>query len=146
MRRVGSSIAVLVLAAGGLSVIPASLAASPVGKTMRATLTGRAEVPRGSAVASGTATVRVTGLRRICWTFRLAKVTKPTAAHIHRGIPGRAGPIVIPLGTPYRATGCTAAPVAAIAALVKHPRRFYVNVHNARYPGGAVRGQLHKLG
>ena len=113
---------------------------------MHATLTGGAEVPKGAVGASGTVTVRVTGPRRICWAFKLARVTAPSAAHIHKGDAGKAGPIVIPLGKAYRPTGCTAAPAATVLALVKHPRRFYVNVHNARYPGGAVRGQLHKLG
>ncbi len=113
---------------------------------MAAKLSGRAEVPRASALGSGTVTLTVSGPRRICWLFKLVKVTGPTAAHIHRGMPGRAGPVVIPLGKTFQASGCTAAPAAAVSSLIKHPRRFYVNVHNARYPGGAVRGQLHKLG
>jgi hypothetical protein len=37
--------------------------------------------------------------------------------------------------------------VAAAAAVVSQiradPTRFYVNVHNAGFPDGAVRGQLH---
>jgi CHRD domain-containing protein len=136
-----------VLLAGVVAVglVPTALAAFPLG-TMQARLSGRGEVPMGLTRGSGSATVRITGPRRVCWTFKLSGVTAPTAAHIHRGVPGRAGPIVIPLGKTYAATGCTAARATAVTALAKHPRRFYVNVHNARYPGGAVRGQLHKLG
>ena len=132
--------------AAALVLAPAALAAKPVGTVMHATLSGAVEVPKGAPSGSGTVTVRVTGPRRICWAFKLAGVTAPTAAHIHKGDPGKAGPIVIPLGRRYTPTGCTAATAATVVALVKHPRRFYVNVHNARYPGGAVRGQLHKLG
>ena len=29
-----------------------------------------------------------------------------------------------------------------LAEIVKFPQQFYVNFHNARYPAGAIRGQL----
>ena len=29
-----------------------------------------------------------------------------------------------------------------IEAIETNPNRYYVNVHNAKYPGGAIRGQL----
>jgi hypothetical protein len=31
-----------------------------------------------------------------------------------------------------------------IRAILRRPRRFYVNVHTNDFPGGAVRGQLRK--
>jgi CHRD domain len=140
MRRI------LIAAVAALVLVPSALAVAPTGTVMRAILKGSSEVPKHAAGGSGTVTVRVAGPRRICWTFKLVGVTAPKAAHIHKGDPGKAGAVVIPLGKTYARTGCTAATAAAVVALVKHPRRFYVNVHNARYPGGAVRGQLHKLG
>jgi len=28
--------------------------------------------------------------------------------------------------------------------IIQHPQDYYVNVHTADFPGGAIRGQLHK--
>ena len=71
------------------------------------------------------------------------------AAHIHRGGKGIAGGIEVELigsaksGT--RFTGCTKNVARSlISDILKHPRRFYVNVHTMAYQGGAIRGQLHK--
>ena len=51
-------------------------------------------------------------------------------------------PIFIPLGKAYKAKGCTSASKAKIEAVESKPNGFYVNVHNAKYPAGVVRGQL----
>ncbi len=50
--------------------------------------------------------------------------------------------MVVPFGKTFKAKGCTTAPAAVAAAIARTPSAYYVNVHNARYPGGALRGQL----
>ena len=80
----------------------------------------------------------------------LARQVAPIAAgHIHRGAPGEAGPVVVdllgpsPSGLPPRARGCVRASSRALAREIgHHPGRFYVNLHNADFPQGAIRGQL----
>jgi hypothetical protein len=64
------------------------------------------------------------------------------AAHIHKGRPGVAGPVVVPFGKTYKSKGCVQAPAAVAAAIASSPSAYYVNVHNAKYPAGALRGQL----
>ena len=68
-----------------------------------------------------------------------------TAAHIHVGGPDVAGPVVLGLTPPTdgRSTGCAQdVDPMLIRELLRNPRGYYVNVHNAEYPGGAIRGQL----
>jgi hypothetical protein len=113
--------------------------------TLHATLSGSAEVP-AAGNGSGSATITLRPAQgRICFRITLKHVGTAMAGHIHRGGPGTAGPIVVPLFTqPTRKPkGCAAAKKSVIRAIQRHPRRYYVNVHTARYPAGAARGQLH---
>jgi hypothetical protein len=45
-------------------------------------------------------------------------------------------------GDPAASSGCTEASADLAAAIQRHPRRYYVNVHASDFPGGAIRGQL----
>ena len=111
------------------------------GNSLHATLTGKAETPKGDPDGAGTAEVKINGTT-ICWELKTARIGTPMAAHIHKGKPGVAGPVVVPFGKTYKAKGCTTATAAVAAAIKKNPAAYYVNVHNAKYPAGALRGQL----
>jgi CHRD domain len=138
MRYVGLTLlAALVVAAG-------ATAASQSG-SLHATLTGKAETPKGDPDGSGTAEVKITG-RRVCWEIKVAKVQTIVAAHIHKGRPGVEGPVVVPFGKVFKAKGCTTTTTAIAAAIQRRPAAYYVNVHNAKYPAGALRGQLRANG
>jgi hypothetical protein len=84
--------------------------------------------------------------QQICHAIRVSGIALPaTATHIHRGAAGVIGPIVVPLTAPNAkgvAVGCAHASRDLITAIMQHPANYYVNVHNAPYPDGAVRGQL----
>ena len=99
-------------------------------------MTGAAETP---VVTLSTKTGKV------CWTFTsLSGVSTPTAAHIHLGAAGTSGNVVLPLstGATFLTKGCVHASDALISAIAASPHGYYVNIHNAKYPGGAVRAQL----
>jgi hypothetical protein len=127
-------------------LVPAiSLAGSTASQSrvLKVKMSGMAEVPKGDNNASGTVTVTLDAARgKVCWTFALKGVTGLTAAHIHKAPAGKAGPVVVPFGAKYKPKGCTTAPGAMIKAILAQPTAYYVNVHNAAFPGGAARGQL----
>jgi hypothetical protein len=60
----------------------------------------------------------------------------------HRAPAGKAGAIVVPLGGAFKLKGCTSAGKKLIEAIESRPGGYYVNVHTAKYPNGAIRGQL----
>lgn len=116
--------------------------------TYFADLSGGAEVP-GPGDPDGTGRAEVTiidDLDRLCWDVTVANISPPTAAHIHRGGVGVSGPPVVPLEAPEggSAEGCTQVSDAILDEIEANPSGFYVNVHTADYPGGAVRGQLRR--
>jgi hypothetical protein len=139
MRYLGIAVlAALVVAATATGAVQGS-------GSLHATLTGKVEVPRGDPDGRGTAEVKITGTK-VCWEIQTSKVATIVAGHIHKGGPGVAGPVVVPFGKVFHAKGCTTTTPALAAAILRNPGRYYVNVHNAKYPGGALRGQLRNDG
>jgi hypothetical protein len=120
---------------------------------LSATLLGANEVPGpGDPDGSGSALVNPSD-SQVCWTVSWADIATPTRAHIHQAPAGVAGPIVVPFfeapnglpATVDSVSGCTAdVDPDLVRSILANPSGFYVNVHNAEFPGGAIRGQLHR--
>jgi hypothetical protein len=110
------------------------------------TLSGIEEVP-GPGHPDGTGAAMLTvqpGGDEVCVTITVEGVDDVTAAHIHEGRAGTAGPIAVTLPTPTdgAADGCASASTSIIDGLATGTRSFYVNVHSEKFPDGAVRAQL----
>ena len=114
--------------------------------TYKATLTGANEVGGGDPDGYGRAEISVTdGFGQVCWEIKdVTGIDAPTAAHIHFGRAGTNGPPVFTLerSNEGRWQGCKDAREWTQNRLQGNPADFYVNVHNAAYPNGAIRGQL----
>ena len=113
-----------------------------------AQLTGAAEVPGpGDTKGSGTAQVTLNpDKNEACYELSVKDIEEATGAHIHEGAAGKAGPVKVGLDAPKTgsAKGCKTADAAVIKDIMENPGNYYVNVHNAAFPGGAIRGQLSK--
>jgi hypothetical protein len=140
--------AILALAIAG----PASAAklggADQGGRLLTTTLTGAAEVPGpGDPDGIGFAAVTVNpGQGVLCYTLSVAGIAPAKAAHIHEAPPGEAGPVVVELEAPTNGFSgdCIQVGRALAKDILKNPADYYVNVHNEKYPAGALRGQLSK--
>jgi hypothetical protein len=143
MRKILMTIVALA-AALATGLVLAAVAAGSGGNKLGAQLRGANEVP--AAPASNRGRVEITlkpGVGKVCWEFYITKIDgRGTAAHIHKGKPGISGPVFIPLGTTFKREGCFAASKSKINAVAAKPGAFYVNIHNAKHPAGAMRGQL----
>ena len=116
-------------------------AADVGGRPLYATLTGEAEIPDADLDGGGTARVTINpGKDQVCWELTWNDIAAPTVAHIHVGDASSEGAPVIPLAP--IASGCASADDAVTSAILANPAGYYVNIHNADFPDGAVRGQL----
>jgi CHRD domain len=141
MRR-ATLLAALVLAVVLISAVPVWAAQRA---TLEASLTGEKEVPGpGDPNGRGEADVKVYK-EKVCYELEVERIKPAVAAHIHRGGPSVAGPVVVTLKAPTDGSseGCKAISKELSKKLREHPSRYYVNVHNDPYPDGAIRGQLH---
>jgi hypothetical protein len=113
---------------------------------LSASLTGANEAPTpGEPDGKGTATVTLDQAKgQVCYTITVSNLDSVTAAHIHKGAAGVAGPVAVPLQAPTdgQVDTCAQADSATIQQIAQHPSDYYVNVHDAQFPKGAVRGQL----
>jgi hypothetical protein len=116
------------------------------GRAFQIALAGEAESPTGDPVATGGSTVRLrAGQAQVCFQIAVDNLPPAVAAHIHQGVAGASGNVVVPLTTPDAAgksSGCVTAVRKLVGAILAAPASFYVNVHTSEFPAGAVRGQL----
>ena len=170
MKRLMVGIAVTAGLAGAALLSPIGGAiAGHTNTVLTADLDGRAEIDAAAANRSiagdpnGRGEVYVFGIdgdpKTLCYVLTVDKIDPATAAHIHEGAKGSNGPVVVSLARPtdgnsadcltegeMLASGPAFAPGTTVAEILADPAAYYVNVHNAEYPGGAIRGQLHGQG
>jgi hypothetical protein len=134
--------AIVVCALLSISVVAVGGVGAVGGRSFTTQLVGANEVPvTGDPDASGTAQLWINpGQGSVCWSISVSNVDPIAAAHIHLAPAGSPGPIVVPLN-PYTG-GCASVDRELAIAILENPSAYYVNVHNAAYPGGAARGQL----
>ena len=99
------------------------------------------------------------GTRRSSWMPRTGACASSCSGtrsvarwlRIHRGQAGDAGPVKVTLFSSRHALPATINHVHGcvegvdselIQRIIDNPGRYYVNVHNRRYPAGAIRGEL----
>lgn len=114
--------------------------------TYYATLTGANVVGGGDSDGYARAEISITDeFGQICWDVNDVRGIGPiTAAHIHLGAAGTNGPPVFTLLPANEGgyKGCTDGAEWKQNRIENNPGAFYVNLHTAQYPNGAIRGQL----
>lgn len=159
MRTVHRRIAVAASAASLALLVPLAPAfAGHTNTLLEAHLNGRAEVGTTKALAgdaNGRGEAYVFGVdgdpTTLCYTLTVSKIAPAMAAHIHKGVKGSNGPVVVNLAAPAdgNAADCLTegetgkfVGTQTVADILAHPEQYYVNVHNMEFPMGAIRGQL----
>ncbi|MFL6004212.1 MAG: CHRD domain-containing protein [Nocardioides sp.] len=136
------AIALPLLPAGG-----ATTTITPAGTTELATqMDGQQEVPPADPNGVGDAFVFGTSSdpQALCYAVIVDRMGTPLAAHIHHGAVGVENPPAVPLKTPTDgdSAGCVQVRARLVTRILNNPQNWYVNVHNAKFPDGAIRGQL----
>ncbi len=81
---------------------------------------------------------------RMCYMLEVEGLDDFTAAHIHKGKLGEAGPPVVTLelmGDDGEDV-CVDVDADLLKDIAKNRAKYYVNVHTTAFPAGAIRGQL----
>ena len=163
-RRATASLIALGGVVTAVMLSPFGAFAGHTNTVLNADLNGREEVATAGAANRGIAgdpngrgEVYVFGIdadpnrTTLCYVLLVDKIAPATAAHIHEGAAGTNGPVVVNLAAPADgdAADCLTEGEAGkfvgdqtVAEILDDPSDYYVNVHNAEYPGGAIRGQL----
>lgn len=119
------------------------------GVALAAALSGAHEVADGDPDGFGFARLVVTPeMSQLCYRLSVANIGQATAAHIHSGPAGTNGPVVVAFSAPGPdglGAGCAVVDPLLAQDIIANPASYYVNVHTAEHPGGAVRGQLMRI-
>jgi hypothetical protein len=108
----------------------------------------KAEVPapKGAAHAKGKFTASYKENSKgavLTWKLTFSGLTgKAIAAHIHKGAPGVAGNVIVPLCTPCKNGQTGKMQISKSVIKVLESGRAYVNVHTPKNQAGEIRGQI----
>lgn len=133
-----------------------STAAQAAVHTYRAELSGANEFDPASGTLGvgdpdghGVATITIdSDTDLLTWSVDFHNLGEVTASHIHTGVAGSNGPVLIPFNLPsgLSGNGNFSGTIGwfpnAWDVISSAPSDFYVNVHTSEFPAGAIRGQL----
>ncbi|MDQ6815234.1 MAG: CHRD domain-containing protein, partial [Bacteroidota bacterium] len=113
------------------------------------TLSSSQQVPTNSSTATGKVTAildRVTNKVFLTGNFT-GLDSAASAGHIHRGLTGTNGPVIVPLSVTKDITGTITGSATVSSSFADSMTRgfTYVNIHNSTHPGGEIRAQLGDL-
>jgi hypothetical protein len=125
---------------------PASAGKPGAGTLREVELTGAEVVPTaGDPNGSGTGRFHPYPMKnKICYRVTVSGIQTATKAHLHMGNAGEVGRVKLGLLQPRNsARGCIRGlGERFIKKSASNSSRYYVDVHNNEYPGGALRGQF----
>ncbi len=137
------------LTLGSIGVVAHPVAAQQPAHVRSAPIVFVVPLARSGTAQRGTARLTLNpALTQVCYRITTSHLAPVLAAHIHLGMAGTNGPIVAPLFgySPAKTWtsfyGCVSASPAVLRAILRDPRRYYVNVHTTQFPAGAIRGQV----
>jgi CHRD domain len=132
------------LAAAASAAVVAAALALPASAATSIPLNSGQEPAGGEAGGHGFFSYTIDGTK-FCWTLSWQGIADPLSGHVHLAPRGVAGPVVIDLDTDGGgpdAEGCREISAELAAAITSDPGAYYVNLHNAGFQAGAIRGQL----
>lgn len=110
---------------------------------LMAVLSGSQVSPPTNSFASGTAVAFLhEPENRLCYVIQTAGIAGATAAHVHIGMPGNNGPMVVTAGTNGGQWCGVSDRLTDAEAQAVQAEQVYVDIHTAAYPNGEIRGQL----
>lgn len=132
-RTIAAAAGILALSAVGLSTANAAPAIP---------LNGEQEAAAADPDGHGFFSYSIEGTT-FCYTLSWEGIDTAMAAHVHIAPRHVAGPIRIPLSVAANpSSACTTIDATLAADITANPKAYYVNIHNAPFPAGAIRGQL----
>jgi hypothetical protein len=150
LALVASALVLTACGSSGSSSTPQGSKAAGAGikgpvKIYRVKLSGAAETSGGAPAGTGDAIIALHGSSVVCWRFaHLHGFAGATSARVYAGSQGKDGKVVASLSTgpQLHHQGCRHAHPAVLSAIERRAQDYYVNIHSAQYPHGAVRAQL----
>lgn len=84
------------------------------------------------------------GQDQLCYFFQLEGLGDADAAHVHHAKEGESGPVVMTLAMPpdAREEVCVKVERSLLQSMADQPKDYYIDVHSAGKPDGALRGQF----